>query len=74
MASTEGEKQEHAPEQNKPEQVEEEGEIAGEPKQTQEEHKSSSGSPEKSAETVSYAALFIIPIDGGGMRCYSICT
>ncbi|RMX92001.1 hypothetical protein D0867_06088 [Hortaea werneckii] len=62
MASTEGEKQEHAPEQNKPEQVEEEGEIAGEPnaedhqtpqesKQTQEEHKSSSGSPEKSAET-----------------------
>merc|ERR1712157_257702 len=61
MASTEGEKQEDAPEQNKPEQVEEEGEIAEEPnaddhktpqesKQTQEEHKSSSGSPEKSAE------------------------
>ncbi|KAI7528876.1 hypothetical protein KC331_g15514 [Hortaea werneckii] len=30
MASTEGEKQEDAPEQNKPEQVEEEGEIADE--------------------------------------------
>ncbi|RMY65351.1 hypothetical protein D0863_09179 [Hortaea werneckii] len=65
MASTEGEKQEDAPEQNKPEQVEEEGEIADETnaedhktpqesKQTQEEHKSSSGSPEKSAETTQY--------------------
>ncbi|KAI7656958.1 hypothetical protein KC318_g12084, partial [Hortaea werneckii] len=51
MATTEEEKQEDAPEQNKPEQVEEEGEIAEETKQTQEEHKSSSGSPEKSAET-----------------------
>ncbi|KAI7336263.1 hypothetical protein KC315_g2845 [Hortaea werneckii] len=51
MASTEGEKQEDAPEQHKPEQVEEEGEIAEETKQTQEENKSTSGSPEKQAET-----------------------
>ncbi|KAI7108396.1 hypothetical protein KC352_g36592, partial [Hortaea werneckii] len=62
MATTEGEKQEDAPEQNKPEQVEEEGEITEETnaedhkapqdsKQTQEEHNSSPGQPDHSAET-----------------------
>ncbi|KAI6869343.1 hypothetical protein KC338_g3518 [Hortaea werneckii] len=51
MAIPEGEKQEDAPEQNKPEQVDEEGEITEETKQTQERHNSSPGQHDHSAET-----------------------